>query len=196
MQDRSLQKHWFKQIAEGDETAFRSLFETYWDHLYTVAMLLTKSETLSEDIVQETFLKVWNKRRELPEVDKPEGYLFIIARNQIYNLMKQQQREIKYRKYVLDWFEAANETPENDLLFKESSQLLHRAIGQLSSHQQTVYKLTREQGLSYEETARTLNISTSTVRNHMVNSLKIIREYLKTHTSPLVFTIAMLETLK
>lgn len=196
MQDNALQKYWFQQIAQGDQTAFRSLFETYWDHLYTVAMLLTKSETFSEDIVQDVFVKIWNKREELAGIEKPENYLFIIARNQIYNVMKQQKREVQYRKYVLDWFEAANDSPENNLLFKESAQLLHQAVGQLSSHQQAVYKLTREQGLSYEDTAKTLNISTSTVRNHMVNSLKIIREYLKTHASPLVFTIAMLETLR
>ena len=196
MQDISLQKYWFKQISLGDESAFRSLFETYWDHLYTVSMLLTKSEPLSEDIVQEIFLKIWNKREELPEVENPANYFFIIARNHIYNVMKQQQREIQYRKYVIDWFEGAKESPENELLFKESAQLLQKAVGQLTSQQQSVYKLTREQGLSYQEAARALNISTSTVRNHMVNSLKIIREYLKVHASPLVMTIAILETLR
>lgn len=196
MQDISLQKEWFNRIAGGDESAFRMLFETYWDHLYTVSLLITKSEALSEDIVQDVFLKVWNKREELSGIEKPNGYLFIIARNQIYNVMKQAKRDIQYRKNILDWFEIAHENPENDLLYKESAQLLHQAVAQLSSHQQAVYKLTREQGLSYEEAANALNISTSTVRNHMVNSLKIIRDYLRVHASPLVMTIALLETLK
>lgn len=91
---------------------------------------------------------------------------------------------------------AQKENPENDLLFKESRQLLHQAVEQLTNQQQTVYKLTREQGLSYEEAAKALNISTSTVRNHMVNSLKVIREYLREHASPLILSIAMLETLR
>lgn len=107
MQDNTLQINWFKQIALGDETAFSNLYETYWDHLYSVALMLTKSETLSEDIIQEIFLRIWNKREELPAVEKPESYLFVIARNQIYNVMKQQQRETEYRKYVFDWFEGA-----------------------------------------------------------------------------------------
>lgn len=196
MQDYSLSKDWFRQIAGGDETAFRSLFDTYWEHLYSVALMLTKSEALAEDIVQEIFLKIWNKREELPEVEKPEAYLFIIARNHIYNVLKQRQREEQYRKHIIDWFEGAKENPENDLLFKESAALVQQAIGKLSSQQQTVYKLVHEQGLSYKEVAEQLNISPNTVKNHLVSSLKQIREFLRGYASPTVLAIAMLETLR
>jgi RNA polymerase sigma-70 factor (ECF subfamily) len=196
MQDNSLHIEWFKQIAGGDETAFRNLFDTYWEHLYSVALLLTKSETLAEDIVQEIFLKIWNKREELPEVKKPDSYLFIIARNHIYNVLKQQQREEQYTKHVFDWFEGAKENPESELLFKESTALLNKAVGNLTAQQQAVYKLTREQGLSYNEVAAQLNISPNTVKNHLTIALKYIREYLRHHASPTVMVIALLETLR
>lgn len=196
MQDKSLQRNWFKQIAEGDETAFKQLFDTYWEHLYSIALMLTKSETLAEDVVQEIFFKIWNKREELPDVEKPESYLFIIARNHIYNLLKQQQREEQYTKHVFDWFEGAKLSPETDLLFKESTELLNKAVGNLSVQQQAVYKLAREQGLSYNEVAAQLNISPNTVKNHLTIALKYIREYLRHHASPAVMAIALLQTLK
>ena len=196
MQDRSLHKEWFKLIAGGDETAFRNLFDTYWEHLYSVALMLTKSEALAEDIVQEIFLKIWNKREELPEVEKPDSYLFIIARNHIYNVLKQQQREEQYNKHIFDWFEGAKENPESELLFKESAELLNKAVANLSTQQRAVYKLAREQGLSYNEVAAQLNISTNTVKNHLAIALKYIREYLRHHASPTVMIIALLETMK
>ncbi|QEC42946.1 RNA polymerase sigma factor [Pseudobacter ginsenosidimutans] len=196
MQDRSLHKEWFKLIAGGDETAFRNLFDTYWEHLYSVALMLTKSEALAEDIVQEIFLKIWNKREELPEVEKPDSYLFIIARNHIYNVLKQQQREEQYNKHIIDWFEGARENPESELLFKESSELLNKAVANLSTQQRAVYQLAREQGLSYNEVAAQLNISPNTVKNHLTIALKYIREYLRHHASPTVMIIALLETMK
>ena len=196
MQDRSLHKEWFRQIAGGDETAFRNLFDTYWEHLYSVALMLTKSEALAEDIVQEIFLKIWNKRTELPEVEKPDSYLFIIARNHIYNVLKQQQREEQYSKHIFDWFEGAKQNPESELLFKESAELLSKAVANLSTQQRAVYKLAREQGLSYHEVAAQLNISTNTVKNHLSIALKYIREYLRHHASPTVMLIALLETMK
>lgn len=196
MQDIAHQKIWLKQIAEGDETAFKDLFDMYWEHLYSVSLVLTKSATLAEDMVQEIFLKIWVKREELMAVEKLEGYLFIVARNHIYNVLKKHQKEEQYRKYILGWFETNRENPEQELLYKESTQLLQQAIGQLSGQQQAIYKMTREQGLSYEQVAQQLHISPNTVRNHVVNSLKAIREYLKEHASPLSLLLSLLGTLR
>ena len=196
MQDTPDQKLWLQQIAEGDETAFRNLYDMYWEHLYSVSLLLTKSESLSEDLVQEIFLKIWFKREQLSEVEKLEGYLFIVARNHIFNTLKKIQREEEHKKHVLDWFENNGQDPENVLLFKESTALLQQAVEQLTSQQQAIYKMTREQGMSYEQVAIQLNISPHTVRNHIVNSLKMIREYLREHASPLTMVIALLGTLR
>ena len=196
MQDNPVHNYWLRQIAEGDETAFRNLFDMYWDQVYSAAFLLTKSQSLSEDIVQEVFLKIWLKREELVGVEKLESYLFIMARNHIYNVLKRQQREQDFRKYILDWFESGRETPELTLLFKESTQLLQQAVGQLTEQQQTIYKMTREQGLSYDQVAQQLNISPNTVKNHVANSLKIIRDYLRAHASPLTLAITFLGSLR
>lgn len=194
--DKTLrEKDWLRQIAEGDEMAFKALFDAYWDHIYTVAICLTKSVLLAEDMVQEIFLKIWLKREQLIAVEQFENYLFIVARNHIYNALKKEHLELRLRQPVLEWFEGHRESPEQQLLFKESSQLIQQAIARLTPQQQTIYKMTREQGLSHDQVASMLNISSNTVRNHIVNSLKIMREYLRDHASPIILIISLLQML-
>src|SRR5262249_5656340 len=68
-------------VAKGDESAFRQLFDQYWDNIYGVAFTFTKSPVIAEEMAQDVFVKIWLKRAELPQVKKFGDYLFIIARN-------------------------------------------------------------------------------------------------------------------
>jgi RNA polymerase sigma-70 factor (ECF subfamily) len=189
------EKEWLRQVAEGDESAFKALFDAYWDHIYTVAYCLTKSVLPAEDMVQEIFLKIWLGREQLKAIEQFENYLFIVARNHIYTALKKEHLEHRLRQPVLDWLEGQRDTPEQQLLFKESHQLVQQAISRLTPQQQLIYRMTREQGLSHDQVAARLNISANTVRNHIVNSLKIIREYLRDHASPIVLILALLQML-
>jgi RNA polymerase sigma-70 factor (family 1) len=189
--------------AQGDESAFKSLFDQHWDHIYTVAFHLTKSVPLAEDMTQEIFLKVWLNREKLKDVEQFDNYLFIVARNHIYNVLKKENRENNLRQPLLDWFEQQrgnpeqqHQTPEQQLLLKESAELIRQAVRRLTPQQQAIWKMTRDQGLSHEQVARELNISRNTVRNHMVNSLKTIREHLNDHASPLILILCLLQTLR
>jgi len=194
--DTIAEKRLLLQVAEGDETAFKNLFDSYWDHIYTVALALCKSVDLAEDMVQEIFIKVWTHRAELPAIDRFDNYLFIIARNHIYSALKKESTQEKYRQQIKDWFEYRHETPEQQFLFKEARGLVSQAIAQLTPQQQLVYKMTREDGLSHAEVAAALHLSTNTVRNHMVGALRSIREWLRDHSDPLVFILCLLETLR
>ena len=81
-------KNIIQRIVSGNEASFRIFFDYYWDNLYSVAFAFTKSETLSEEIVQEVFVKVWLKREYLASVNNIESWLFIIARNHILNVLQ------------------------------------------------------------------------------------------------------------
>jgi RNA polymerase sigma factor (sigma-70 family) len=129
-------------------------------------------------------------------VEQFDNYLFIVARNHIYNSLKKVHRENNLRQPLLDWFEDQYETPEQQLLSKESAGLIAAAVARLTPQQQAIWKMTREQGLSHEQVAQQLQISRNTVRNHIVNSLKTIREYLDGHATPLLLIVCLLQTLK
>lgn len=180
-------------MAEGDEAAYRQLFHLHWNNVYSVALVLTKSVPLAEDMVQDIFLKIWQKRADFTEIERFEDYLFIMARNHIFNELKKKSRDDNFRQQVTSFFEDSINNTDLALLTKETQQQINLAVAQLTPQQQLVYRLSREQGLSHEAIAQQLDISRNTVRNHMVQSLKTIREYLKDNTSGALLVLCLLK---
>jgi RNA polymerase sigma-70 factor (family 1) len=184
------ERYLLEKVGEGDEKAFGLLFHQHWDHIYTVALSITHSSTVSEDLVQEIFLKIWLNRQQLPSIENFDDYLFIIARNTIYTSL----RRTGIKENFLQKLESprAVRTPEEELLAKESRELIRNAILQLSPQQQEVYRLSRETGLKYEQIAQQLGIAKSTVRNHMVKALQKIRDYLRAGSVDLLLFLCLL----
>src|SRR6185312_11580867 len=119
----------------GDESAFRILFDEHWQNIYGVAFMLTKSVPMAEDMVQEIFLKIWMKKEQLPEVKNFRNYLFIVARNHIFNELKRKSKDILFTDQLLDYFHDNKETPEKKLLQKEAANLIQRVIDRLPPQQ-------------------------------------------------------------
>jgi len=190
-----LEKELLQRLSAGDKQAFTVLFETYWNNIYSVALVLTKSPQVAEDTVQEIFLKVWNKREELVSVDRFDNYLFIMARNHIFSEFRRLKVRQEHISLLQAHFEAPLHTPEDQMLYKESTELIAKAVAQLAPQQQQVYRLSREQGLTHEAIAATLGISVHTVRNHMIRAIKGIRTYLMEHDSSLLLTVALLRSM-
>jgi RNA polymerase sigma-70 factor (family 1) len=182
------------KIADGDESAFRELFHQYWDNIYGVALMFTKSKAMAEDMVQEIFLKIWIGRKQLKDVEQFRNYFFIMTRNHIVSALRKHTRQQSFTNSLIEYFNVANTTPENQLLTKETEQLIHQAIGQLPQQQKLVYQMARKQDLSQEEIAAQLGISRNTVRNHMARALHSIRNYLETHASGLILFICLIKS--
>ncbi|MBN9382343.1 MAG: RNA polymerase sigma-70 factor [Chitinophagaceae bacterium] len=176
-------------IAKGDEAAFRQLFDRYWDNIYGVAFAFTKSPVIAEEMAQDVFVKIWLRRTELPQVKKFGDYLFIIARNHIFSELRKKIHEQPFSDHLLNYFQEVTNTPENQLLFRETEQLLLKAIQQLPPQQHLVYCLSREQGLNQEEIAAKLDISKNTVKSHMNKALQFIRNYLRMHAEVEAFAV-------
>ncbi|RXK83113.1 RNA polymerase sigma factor [Filimonas effusa] len=179
------------RVVKGDEAAFRTLFHQYWDHIYTVAFTFTKSDTLSEELVQDIFLKIWIGREKLDGVASFSNYLFIVARNHILNQLRKKVYEVPFREQVLAYF-AADDNPEQYVQNRQVGELVERGIALLSPQQQAVYRMSRQQGMNQDEIAAALGISVSTVKTHMSKALYALREFLKSHSGDAVGLIALL----
>jgi len=168
-----------EQIAGGDHDAFRKLYMQYKDHVYGFALGVTRLVPVAEEIVQETFAKVWLKREALPGIEKFEGWLFTIARNLCYTALRKSALEIKMR--IAHELSLPDHTVsvEEIVIAKENDALIRHAIRQLPAQQRRVYLLSREQGLTYEEIACELNISRNTVKEHLRRAAAAIRAYLE-----------------
>lgn len=181
------------RIAAGDGMAFEQLFDAYWEGIYQVAFTLTKSRELSRDMVQEVFLKLWLVREELPAKDNFTGFLFIVARNHIYDEIRRKINDRPFTEQLQAWFAESPLGADQRVLYNESQALLRKAIDQLPEQQRQVYLLTRESGWTQDEIARHLQVSKSTVKTHMSRALTAIREFLTAHAQGLLLIMSLLQ---
>jgi RNA polymerase sigma-70 factor (family 1) len=171
-------KSLLKEVAGGNEAAFRTLFDTWRDKLYSFCYGLCASPDHAADVVQETFIRIWRSRQMLASVDNFQAYLFKVARHYIIDQMRKLARESAVFA-ELDGVPAS--TPEEEFSRKELRELLAQIIQQLPERQQQIYRMHREEGLSHDEIARRLGLSVSTVQNHMFRALENIRVKLTAH---------------
>lgn len=170
-----------KLVVAGDTGAYKVIYTHYWDRIYTTALAFTKSPELSEDVAQEVFAQIWVKRAMLKEVERFDGFLYITTRNLLLDRLRRKVFTGSLDDYFTEYFADVNGTPAQQLEFKEFDSQIQRAISQLTPQQQTVFKLSRFEGLTHEEIAKRTGLAKRTVKNHMVNAILYLRKYLKVH---------------
>ncbi len=166
-----------KLVAAGDEKSFRILFEKYRSRFYAVALKMTASDVIAEEMVQDIFIKIWQKREELANIDNAEAYFFTTLYRQVYKHYKKLALDRKLLKLISESASFHNITEET-LLLRESERLINEAVAKLPLQQQKVFRLSRQDGFSREQIAEQLHISPHTVRNHLADATKFIRTYL------------------
>lgn len=168
------------RISEGDEVAFRTLFDHYRKKIYALGLFLTKSENSAQELVQDVFLKIWEKREKLREVTYLNAWIRTIARNISIDYLRVRAVE-KLGIAHLVAKDGSGCFTQNDVADREYQQLLETAVRQLPPQQQKVYILHRQQGLSHEAIAEALSISVLTSKKYMKLALKSIRVFLEHH---------------
>lgn len=178
----------FRQIANDSSDAFHTVVDTYWNILYSQALVYLKDAHHAQDIVQDIFLQLWQNRRKLSSIDNPEGYLFIATRNRIIDSFR---KKITYAisEDMEQGIAEMSPQPDNLLNKKQLESLIHIAVDNLPPQQRRVFELSRQQGLKHEEIAEKLGIARETVKVHMVKALAFIRKFV---SSQLILLIAWL----
>jgi RNA polymerase sigma-70 factor (family 1) len=172
--DRILLQH----VANGDKEAFRQLFDQYKLRLFSFVLQMTHSKVDAEEIVQDVFAKLWEIRTDLVQVDYPGKYIYTIARNKTLNHLAKLARDRQLLQQVWLNVSQTDNSTEAILQAQESQRLIGEAINRLSLQRQTIFRLSREQGLTHEEIAVHLGLSKSRVKNILVEILKHIKDYL------------------
>lgn len=178
-------------LAEDSQYAFQLIFDRYRNQVYKVAFLYVKSPVIAEEIVQDVFLKLWFQRHHLQQLKSLESWLFIVARNLTINSFKKIAYEWKAREKWVEGHSSSEYGTDLQLISKEYQGFLHQAIGNLSSQQQQVFKMAKEEGLSYEEIGSQLSISPLTVKTHMQRALQSIRSFLESRGIPIILLVSL-----
>lgn len=162
------------ELSQGSELAFTKIYNQYKDIVYSTALRITKSKTLSEETVQDIFLKIWQNRESLAEVEHFENYIYIISRNQLFNSIKKIARESNLALEVNSKDTGFIDT-DTSIKDEQYNTILNQIVEQLPPQQQKVYKMAKWDGMSHQKIGEDLGISTETVKKHMAQALKYIR---------------------
>lgn len=172
------------EIASGNESSFRKLFDIYKDRFYAVALKMTQSGEAAEDIVQEVFMNIWKNRENLLKVDHPSSYFFTAVYRKVYHHYRRLAAERKFLQSASPIKASENSTDEM-ILANECKEWISQAITRLPPQQKLVFRLSKEEEMKREDIARQLEISPNTVRNHLSDALKFIHAFLR--KSSLIF---------
>lgn len=168
----------FRQLSEGDEKAFRKIFDLYKERLYFVALKMLKSPAVAEEIVQDTLMAVWTNQSKFTTIDDPEAYVFTIAYNRIYNQLKKTANEHKLVSELIYILQNDQYSGDDIILASETKAIIDEAIEKLPPQRKLIFQLSRQQGLTHEQIANKLNLSRNTVRNQITEALQQIRTHL------------------
>jgi RNA polymerase sigma-70 factor (ECF subfamily) len=165
-----------KLLRFDDEAAFTEIYNRHWRKLFYTAYNITRIESSAQDIVQDIFLSLWNRRHEV-EIVCLNAYLHQAARYAVLKLVRDMRCEATFHERLQT---ITTEIIQDDpLIFKEKQELLNQLIGSLPEKCSTAYSMSREEGLTYKQIAVRLEISQKTVEKRISTSLKHLRTGLK-----------------
>lgn len=171
-----------QQICEGDERALSTLYGLYARRLLHFARLITRSNELSEEIVEDVFVKLWAQKQKVTAIENLAVYLYVAVKNTALNAISQKARQLIHAPFDDLGFEielTSQPDPHNLLVTSELMKRMQDAVNALPPRCRMIFKLVREDGLRHREVAEVLNISIHTVDAQMAIAIKKICEALQ-----------------
>jgi len=173
------EKQVLETIQSGNESAFEMIFRTYYQPLCRYAYSFLDDKEEAEEVVQSTFITVWEKRNTLDIQTSLKSYLYRMVRNACLNVIKHEKIKQQHVAHELAVTESSYESVSQKVYATELESKITEAMKALPEQCRIVFQLSRFEELKYQEIADQLQISVKTVENHMGKALKIMREQLK-----------------
>jgi RNA polymerase sigma-70 factor (ECF subfamily) len=168
------------QVSHGDREAFKVLYTVCYPRVQRYISLFETSGRVLDELTQDVFVRIWEKRARLTEVESFKGYLFMVTRNVVFNFI----RAIKVQRRVKELDETAavlDNDLENELLFKQYYGMAVAAMEKLPPGRRKVLKMSIDEGLTLDEIAAQLGITRSGVKKQLYAATAFVRQYLQEH---------------
>ena len=186
------EKQVIERLIEGQPDAFRQLFNRYRNEVYTYSCKISKRKEYAEEIVQDVFVIVWQKREALNPEMPIAPYLYTITQNLSFNFLKKAANENRLKKEVF-YRSQKDYRPEWETDYNDTLHLINEAITILPARQREIFSLSRDKLKSHDEISHSLGISKNTVKDQIFKALKFIRHHLSSKKAfSFVFPIALL----
>lgn len=171
-----------RSFIQGDEKAFEILFEKYHRRLYGFLYSLLKSAEDAEEIVQDTFVKIWESRSRFREEYTFESFLFKVAKNAFLNYNRKKINTKVFQEQYGLMLDLTQDTTEDYLIFKETREIINTIIDEMPPKRREIFILQKVDGLSRKEIAEKLGISVITVDSHLMKANADFKEKLKKYS--------------
>lgn len=165
-----------KRIKNGDKKALDEVYYLYYGKIFHFCVSYLKDEDFASDVVQETFIKLWETRASLKSHTRLEALIFTITKNALISLFRKKSTEEKYLKYLGSCQISNNEGTEEMVNYELLQKEYEKLIPQLPPKRQKVFLLSRKEGLSNKEIAAQLGISEKTVENQLTQALAFFKK--------------------
>lgn len=160
-------------LHAGDKKAFDILYERYWKRLFVYAYKIFEDQLICEDIVQEVFVRLWERSREV-KIEELESYLFRATKYQVLNALRNMKRTLPYEDILPNF--PAEERVELVYEAEEAALLIEESVKGLPVKCQEIFMMSRWEELSNREIAEKLSLSVRTVESQLYKALKLIKK--------------------
>lgn len=171
-------KEVLERLKSGDETAFEYLYWNYNSYVYNFIHSLIYDNSLTEDLTQNVFLKIWEKRESIDPEQGLSNYLFTIARHYAYKETEKRMKLVFSPTVSNDAIDTPDTRTEDKIDTASLQEYIDTLIEELPTSRKEIFKLSRQQHLTNKEIALRLSISEKTVENQITNALRFLREKL------------------
>ena len=179
-------------LRSDDPSAFAELYRRYRLDVYRYGLTIVKVPQQAEDLLQDTFIKLWDVRHRLEIKQGFRQYLLRICHNRGIDINKQMVVNRQLADLLLIHYQDANVSQERSREeWQRYDALVEEALNSLSPQRRKVYEMCKKEKKSYEEVARALNISTNTVKAHVTQALALLRDYISKHAKISVFILLL-----
>ena len=170
---------------------FEMLFNQHYEPLCGFVFGMIKDYDMSEDVIQELFVKFWKKRNDLPDDISIKSYLYCAARNMALNQIRHFEIKKDFSLYNREKMSDAEQNIGNPAETSELKKMIDQAINKLPTERKKIFLMSREEGLKYKEIAEELNISIKTVENQMGKALSTLRTELSDYLPAIIIAICI-----
>jgi RNA polymerase sigma-70 factor (family 1) len=168
-------------IRHDDAQAFAEFVRRYWKKAYHMTYAKVRSQPVTEEIVQDLFTTLWDKRPTL-SINNVDAFIFTCIRNKAINYIESQLVRRKYWDYYKAFIPQQEESTRRAVEFAELMRAVESCVETLPEKSRSVFRLSRLEGVSNREIAERLNLSEKAIEYHLTKSLKVMRLALKDFT--------------
>jgi len=167
-----------KGLGRDDKKALDDLYQYYYPRLYGFSKGFLKVEDDIDDILQDVFVKIWLNRRKINSVETFNSWIFTITKNTILSYFREKCRQNEFETRV-QHLATAEVVLNSEVEYEELKKQTDKIIDELPEKRKKVFRLSREEGMSYKEISVKMGISVKTVEDHMLHALRCLRSQLK-----------------